>query len=128
MTFVVRSQANYKVTDFRANFMREKIIISLRAILVHLYYPIEIREQIRKKDIFGVDSMAYMEQMNSYTCMDTKIMDHIMKEYWNSNIDMSGGDFFACSTCYNILTKYEFKVMKDYETNHRFYSPREEVS
>jgi hypothetical protein len=72
--------------------------------------------------------MAYMEQLDSYTLMDTKIMDHIMKEYWNSNIDLSGGKFLGCSTCYNILTKYEFTVMKDFEANHRFYMPRSDVS
>ncbi len=72
--------------------------------------------------------MVYMEKMNTYTVMDTKIMDHIMKEYWNSNIDLSGGKFLACSTSYNILTKFEFKVMKDFEANHRFYMPREDVS
>lgn len=47
-------------------------------------------------------------------------MDRIMKEYWQSNIDM-GGNFFTTSTCYNILYKYELDFMKDYETEHRFY-------
>jgi hypothetical protein len=31
-----------------------------------------------------------MESMDAYTLMDTKIMDRIMKELWNSDIDMSG--------------------------------------
>jgi hypothetical protein len=31
-----------------------------------------------------------MEKMNAYTLMDTKIMDRIMKELWNSDIDVSG--------------------------------------
>jgi hypothetical protein len=43
MTFVARIQAKFKVTDFRANFLREKIIENLRAILLRLYYPVEIR-------------------------------------------------------------------------------------
>jgi hypothetical protein len=31
-----------------------------------------------------------MERMDAYTLMDTKIMDRIMKELWNSDIDVSG--------------------------------------
>jgi hypothetical protein len=34
--------------------------------------------------------MSYMEKMDSYSLMDTKIMDRIMKELWNSDIDISG--------------------------------------
>jgi hypothetical protein len=34
--------------------------------------------------------MSYMERMDAYTLMDTKIMDRIMKELWNSDIDVSG--------------------------------------
>ena len=61
-----------------------------------------------------------MEKMNSYDVMDTKIMDKIMKEYWTSNIDL-GDSFFLASTCYNILFKYDFNIMKDYEAENRFY-------
>jgi hypothetical protein len=34
--------------------------------------------------------MSYMERMDAYQLMDTKIMDRIMKELWNSDIDDSG--------------------------------------
>jgi hypothetical protein len=34
-----------------------------------------------------------MERMDAYTLMDTKIMDRIMKELWNSDIDVSGSFF-----------------------------------
>jgi hypothetical protein len=37
--------------------------------------------------------MSYMETMDAYTLMNTKIMDRIMKELWNSDFDMSG-DFW----------------------------------
>lgn len=45
---------------------------------------------MRQKDIFETDAMSYMERMDAYTLMDTKIMDRIMKELWNSDIDVSG--------------------------------------
>jgi hypothetical protein len=31
-----------------------------------------------------------MEKQDAYELMDTKIMDRIMKELWNSDIDISG--------------------------------------
>ena len=104
--------------------MRDLITRRLRSILINLYFPLEIKEQVRQKDIFETDALAYMEKMNAYTVMDTKIMDRIMKEYWNSNIDVSG-NFFAASTCYNILTRYGLDFQHDYETSHRFYHKRE---
>jgi hypothetical protein len=45
---------------------------------------------VQEKDIFETDAMSRMEKMDAYTLMDTKIMDRIMKELWNSDIDVSG--------------------------------------
>lgn len=103
LDFMGRIDGTYAITEFRINFMRDLISKHLRNILINLYYPTEIKEEVRIKDIFGVDALSYMEQMDAYTLMDTKIMDRIMKEYWNSDIDVSG-KFMNNSTCYNILT------------------------
>lgn len=92
--------------------------------MINLYFPTEIKEEVKQKDIFGVDALSYMERMDAYTLMDTKIMDRIMKEYWNSDIDVSG-KFINNSTCYNILTQYSLDFAEDYEKDHRFYSKRE---
>lgn len=43
--------------------------------------------------------MYYMELWDLFGLMDTKVMDRIMKEYWNSNID-ANGSFFQASTSY----------------------------
>jgi len=40
-----------------------------------------------------------MEKMDSFSLMETKVMDRIMKEYWKSNIDISGS-VMSCSTAY----------------------------
>ena len=56
----------------------------LKAILVNIYNPVEIKMQITEKDIFKIDGLSYMETMDAYTLMDTKIMDRIMKELWHS--------------------------------------------
>lgn len=63
---------------------------SLRSILKNLYFPTEIKAQVRSKDIFETDAMSYMERQDAYELMDTKIMDRIMKELWFSDIDISG--------------------------------------
>lgn len=100
--------------------MCDCITKSLRSIFANLYYPLEFEILVSNKDIFDTNALAYMEKMNSYDVMDTKIMDKIMKEYWTSNIDL-GDSFFLASTCYNILFKYDFNIMKDYEAENRFY-------
>jgi hypothetical protein len=99
MDFVLRIHQSYAITEFRVNSLRENLMNSLRSILINLYYPLEIKTQVRQKDIFGVEAMSYMERMDAYTLMDTKIMDRIMKELWNSDIDISG-HFLDQSTSY----------------------------
>ena len=55
-----------------------------------------------------------MEKLDSYKLMDTKVMDRIMKDYWNSNIDISG-HFMNTSTAYKILTTHDLTFKEDYE-------------
>ncbi len=90
MDFVEKIYMSYAITEFRVNAIRDFVMVSLRSILINLYFPLEIKAQVRQKDIFEVDAMSYMERMDAYTLMDTKIMDRIMKELWNSDIDISG--------------------------------------
>ena len=52
--------------------------------------------------------------MDAYSLMDTKIMDRIMKELWNSDIDVSGR-FWDLSTLFTIWNKPED------ENYYRFY-------
>jgi len=42
-----------------------------------------------------------MEMMDAFQLMGTKVMDRIMKEYWNSSIDTSGS-FFQVSTAFQV--------------------------
>lgn len=55
-----------------------------------------------------------MEKMDSYKLLDSKVMDRVMKDYWNSNID-SSGYFLSCSTCFNIMTSNKLSHTDDYE-------------
>ena len=52
--------------------------------------PTELKISVRRKDLDNHNSLYYMELMDAFKLMDTKVMDRIMKEYWNSNIDKSG--------------------------------------
>ena len=63
--------------------------------------------------------------MDAFQLMDTKVMDRIMKEYWNSDIDTSGS-FFQASTGYQLL--YPCTTLnqnEDNELNLRFYKKRD---
>jgi hypothetical protein len=58
-----------------------------------------------------------MERMDAYSLMDTKIMDRIMKELWESDIDRAG-HFMDQSTCYSLLKNPNNEIAR------RFYMPR----
>jgi hypothetical protein len=61
--------------------------------------------------------MAYMERMDAYTLMNTKIMDRIMKELWVTDIDTSGS-WLDQSSSYTLLRDPQ----KEHEM--RFYRDR----
>lgn len=89
----------YPASEFRAEILIEMMTNQCRSILVNLYLPIELKISVRRKDLSNRNSLYYMELMDSFQLMDTKVMDRIMKEYWKSNIDTSGS-FFQASTSY----------------------------
>ena len=83
----------YPVCEFRAGTLIEILTNQCRQILVNLYMPNELKISVRRKDLANRNSLYYMEKMDAFRLMDTKVMDRIMKEYWNSNIDTSGSFF-----------------------------------
>jgi hypothetical protein len=42
----------YEITELRVKFIHDKLMESLRSILVNLYNPLEIKNQVMSKDIF----------------------------------------------------------------------------
>jgi hypothetical protein len=111
----------YPVSKFRADGLIDLMSTQCRNILKNLYLPTELKISMRRKDLRNRDSLYYMEMMDAFELMNTKVMDRIMKEYWNSNIDTSG-DFFQCSTCYKLLTDDDDG---DIELESRFYQKRD---
>jgi hypothetical protein len=85
--------------------------------------PKEIRAAVKQKDLFNNTALFYMEKLDAFQLLDTKVMDRIMKDYWNSNVD-SSGNFMECSTAFQILTKTKLTHINDYESTHRFYENR----
>ena len=57
-----------------------------------------------------------MEKMDSYSLMDTKIMDRIMKELWNSDIDINGS-FLDQATCYKLYENPKLELMTRFYRN-----------
>ena len=115
----------YPVCEFRANAIVDILEEQCRMILVNLYLPTELKISVRRKDLSNHNSLYYMELMDAFQLMDTKVMDRIMKEYWNSDIDTSGS-FFQASTSYQLLfDSSTLRKNQDNELNLRFYKKRD---
>ena len=63
--------------------------------------------------------MTYMEKMDSYTLMDTKIMDRIVKELWNTDIDVSG-NFLDQSTSIKLYNEPKLELETRFYRNDTF--------
>ena len=124
LNFLDNIEKAYNVTQFRVVHLHDIVEEQVRAIFVNLYMPLEIRAQVKQRDLFNKDALFYMEKLDSFHLMDTKVMDRIMKDYWNSNIDTTG-KVMGTSTCYNILTKHHLTSLEDYERRNRFNVKRE---
>ena len=80
--------------------------------------------QIRQIDMMGRQSLYYLEHLDAFQIMETKIMDRVMQEYWQSNLDASGS-LFGASTAYGILMHEDGEFYHlDYERRNRFYVTR----
>jgi hypothetical protein len=94
-----RIAERYSVSEFRANSISDILQKQCRMILVNLYLPTELKILVRRKNLENHNTLYYMELMDAFRLMETKVMDRIMKEYWNSDIDTSGS-IFQASTSY----------------------------
>ena len=97
-------EGQYNVTEFRLNALKDIILGQCKNVLVNLYIPNELKVYVRQIDIFDKDTLHYMEKLDAFTLLETKVMDRIMKEYWHSNLDVSGS-IFETSTCWQILSQ-----------------------
>jgi hypothetical protein len=93
INILYRMSQRYPICEFRASTLMDILTDQCRQILVNLYLPIELKISVRRNDLANHNSLYYMELMDAFSIMDTKVMDRIMKEYWNSNIDKSGSVF-----------------------------------
>ena len=115
----------YPISEFRANAIIDILQEQCRMILVNLYLPNELKISVRRRNLSNHNSLYYMELMDAFKLMDTKVMDRIMKEYWNSDIDTSGSVFQA-STAYQLLfPSCSVSNHQDNELSHRFYQRRD---
>ena len=89
----------YTVCEFRVSYLSDLIMDNCRQILIKLYMPIELKVQVRQRNLVGRNALFYMEKIDAFQLMETKVMDRIMKEYWKSNID-TGGSIFEMASSY----------------------------
>lgn len=119
---LVLSQINerYSMAILRTDALSEIILSQIKAVLDRLFFPQQIKYQLRQTDMMNRDSLFYLEHLDAFLIMETHIMDRIMQEYWQGNLDVSGS-FLDSSTAYGILMHYSDRYRYDFESQHRFY-------
>ena len=65
-----------------------------------------------------------MAKYDCFELLQTKVMDRLIKQIWETNIDHNGS-VLSTSTCWNILKKLSSRFEKDYERNHRLSKKRD---
>lgn len=103
---LIQLQDRYPHCNLRTKILIDLITNDCRGILVNFNCPAEIKIMVRRKDLSNRNALTYMEMMDAFQLMGTKVMDRIMKEYWNSCIDTSGS-FFQVSTAYQVFKNKE---------------------
>jgi hypothetical protein len=78
---------------------------------------------VLQKDVFGFTSLEYFERYDVFKLLETKVIDCIVIDLWESNLDVNGG-FLENSTAYQIVDFYLSGVMVDYERENRYYAPK----
>jgi len=111
----------------RTENLAEIILSQAKSVLDRLFFPKQIRFQIRQIDLMNRDALYYLEYLDAFEIMETHIIDRVMQEYWQSNLDASGS-LFGVSTAYRILSHYEDRYLYDYETENRFYKSKVDIS
>ena len=97
--------------------LKQTLSEQAKAILQHLFEPSVINYYVRQTDLFDLRVINYMEQHDSFELLETKVIDRIIRQMWESNVDDSAS-FFGHSICYKILKKSSPDYPKDYLRTH----------
>ena len=90
---------------------------------MHLFQPSMIMYCVVEEDLFDNRVIDYMERHDSFSLLETKVMDRVIRQMWEGSID-TGGSLFSLSTCYKIVTKGYTSYQKDFERTHRLVCNR----
>ncbi len=108
----------YPLIECRSKLLRKVILEQTRSILQNLFLPIHITYFVKQLDLFNMRVIDYMEQHDSFSLLETKVMDRVIHQMWEGSYD-TGGSFLSMSTCYKIIKKGSPSYHKDYERAHR---------
>ena len=115
------------MTCLRIESLNEIVIAQARSVLDRLFFPRQMRFQLRQIDMMNKTALYYLEHLDAFQIMESHIMDRVMQEYWQSNLDASGS-FLEASTAYGILTHTDSDYNHDFEAQNRFYMARSDSS
>jgi hypothetical protein len=111
---------NFKINFMRCNKILTMLIDMAKNIINSFKESDELKLVLKQNDLYGRDLLWYISEHGIYEILDTKVMDRILQDFWNSNIDVTG-NFFECSSSYQIIKKSSLTYHKDQEQRRRFY-------
>ena len=71
-------EKRYSLAGLRTQNLSDKIGKLARSVLVKLFYPEQMKFQLRQVDLMNRDSLYYLERLDAFEIMETHIMDRVM--------------------------------------------------
>ena len=73
-----RIEGRYSLTRLRTDELSDIIKKRARAVLNHLFFPLQMKYQIRQVDLMNKTSLYYLEHLDAFSIMQSHIMDRVM--------------------------------------------------
>jgi hypothetical protein len=124
LDILIKISSSFKITVFRCMKIQEPLEERAKSIVNSFSRPEELKLILKETDLFGKDLLWYISEHNIYSILDTKLMDRILQDFWNSNIDVTG-TFLEASSSFKILSLSSFSYSKDQEKLRRFHVKKE---
>lgn len=114
----------FPLATLRIEILEKQLTQSLITMLQDIYDPYKVRLMLNQTDIENYSTIDLMAKLQLHRVMQTNVTDRVIKDTWNSRVDVSGS-VFENSTAYNFLFTDYFKSKEDFEEKRRFYQSRD---
>lgn len=98
------------------------LIKNLIKLLDRLYLPQIVNKFLKQRDLDGNSVIEKLARLDQFGILQTKVVDRVIRDYWNSKVDISGS-LMDSSSAYAILRYGDLNYLDDFEKRNRFYMP-----